>query len=142
MDIGPSTTLAAAVDAHPALTRHFERLGLDYCCGGGRTIEEACRHRGLDTVDVLADLARHEVSPDPAEWTSMDAVLKHIAETRPGKAVVITDGYIDECDPDLLTAVRAQDIRAIISREGSPAELDRAGIPYSQLGRFANDPNS
>ncbi len=83
MDIGPSTTLAAAVDAHPALTRHFERLGLDYCCSGGRTIEEACRHRGLDTVDVLADLARHEVSPDPAEWTSMDAVslVEHLERT-------------------------------------------------------------
>lgn len=73
--------------------------------------------------------------------TSMDAVLQHIAETRPGKAVVITDGYIEEGDRDLLLAVGGQSVMAIVSRNGSPAALQRAGIPYSQLGRIAYDQN-
>lgn len=73
--------------------------------------------------------------------TSMNSVLRHVAETQPGRAVVITDGYIERCNPRLLRAVQGQTIRAIVSRNGSPAELQRAGIPYSQLGRFENDPN-
>ena len=36
--IDGSTTLAEAVDAYPDLARVFERRGLDYCCGGGRTL--------------------------------------------------------------------------------------------------------
>ena len=94
-----------------------------------------------DTVEP-AEIRDGRLVTSTTGGTSMDAVLRHIAETRPGKAVVITDGYIDECDPDLLTAVRGQDVRAIVSRDGSPAELERAGIPYSQLGRFSDDPNS
>lgn len=68
--------------------------------------------------------------------TAMNSVLEHVARTCPGKAVIITDGFIEKCDPKLLSAVKGQDIRAIVSRSGSPAELERAGIPYLQLGRF------
>ncbi len=68
--------------------------------------------------------------------TSINSVLKHIAENKPLKAVVITDGYIEKCDPLLLTQVRNQQISAIISRDGSAAEVKRAGIPYVQLERY------
>lgn len=93
-----------------------------------------------DTVEP-AEIRNGRLITSTTGGTSMNAVLKHVAETRPGKAVVITDGYIEECDPDLLSAVRGQDVRAIVSRDGSPSELERAGIPYSQLGRFSNDKN-
>jgi hypothetical protein len=71
--------------------------------------------------------------------TSMNCVLRHIAETRPGKAVVITDGYIEKCSRSLLKQLNAQQMYAIVSRDGSPAELKRARIPYVQLERFHND---
>jgi len=94
-----------------------------------------------DTVEPAA-IKNGKLITSTTGGTSMNAVLEHVAKTRPGKAVVITDGYIEECDANLLSAVRDQDVRAIVSRDGSPAELERAGILYSQLGRFAHDSNS
>jgi regulator of cell morphogenesis and NO signaling len=38
----------------PAATRVFERLGIDYCCGGHRTLEEA-RHLSKMTPDQVMD---------------------------------------------------------------------------------------
>ncbi|MDI1242815.1 MAG: VWA domain-containing protein [bacterium] len=93
-----------------------------------------------DTVEP-AEIRNGRLVTATTGGTSMDAVLRHVAETRPGKAVVITDGYIEECDRDLLRAVSSQDIRAIVSSDGSTDELERTGIPYSQLGRFAYDQN-
>ena len=35
----------------------LERFGLDFCCGGKRTLEEACEHRTVEVEAVLAALA-------------------------------------------------------------------------------------
>jgi hypothetical protein len=65
--------------------------------------------------------------------TAMNCVLEHLAETRPERALVITDGYIEQCDPGLLAAARGTAIHALVSRDGSPGELERAGIGCTQL---------
>lgn len=70
---------------------------------------------------------------DTTGGTSMNCVLKHIAETRPECAVVVTDGYIETIDRQLLARCSAARLAAIVTRDGSPAELHRAGIPYVQL---------
>lgn len=53
-DIAPTTTLGELVLVHPAAVPLLERLELDYCCGGRRTLEEACVQRGLDAHTVIA----------------------------------------------------------------------------------------
>lgn len=50
----PSATLGDIVVRKPAATTLFERLRLDYCCGGRRSLEEACGQRGLDAKTVAA----------------------------------------------------------------------------------------
>jgi hypothetical protein len=68
--------------------------------------------------------------------TSIDAVLQHIAATKPKKAVIVTDGLISQCNDRLLAATRDQKLFAIISHNGNSSEIERAGIPYIQLPRF------
>lgn len=58
--IDPEQTLGSLVEKRPALAPILERLRLDYCCGGSRTLSEACRSRGLDPVTVAVALERLE----------------------------------------------------------------------------------
>ena len=83
----PGTTLGDLVVAHPALARVFERLGLDYCCGGKQTLAAACTRRGLDPATVAATLdgalAALDAAPaeiDPATLT-LTALADHIEGT-------------------------------------------------------------
>lgn len=67
---------------HPLATRVFARHGLDYCCGGGRTLQDACVARGLDPDQVLDEI-RREVTPVPApesRWSRapLDELIGHI----------------------------------------------------------------
>jgi regulator of cell morphogenesis and NO signaling len=49
---------------NPAAARVFERLGIDYCCGGAKSLEDACRaarvnvDEVLDSLDMAAEAAR------------------------------------------------------------------------------------
>ena len=54
--VDPTTTLGALVAERPARAELFERLRLDYCCGGAQTLLEACSKRGLETDTIRAAL--------------------------------------------------------------------------------------
>lgn len=73
MTIAPDTTLAQIVDRHPELARELERRGLDYCCGGARTLAEsvAADEDPLAVAEALDAIAAAE--PVAAAWTSMSA---------------------------------------------------------------------
>ena len=79
------STLAEIVTARPSLARVLETRGLDYCCGGGATLEDASAAQGIDPKSVLADLtagvdATDESAPD---WATMDAadLVDHLENT-------------------------------------------------------------
>ncbi len=78
----PSPTLAAIVDDNPGAARVLERHQLDYCCGGRRTLEQACAERGLDPAVVLDALDALEPGTT-ADWTAMDpaTLVDHIEAT-------------------------------------------------------------
>lgn len=70
--ITPSTTLAEIASNHPALTRELERLGLDYCCGGKRSLADTCQERGLDPATIAAALTGMPVAAQaPACWINL-----------------------------------------------------------------------
>ena len=69
----------------PSATRVFERLGIDYCCGGGQSLEEACSSAKVKVDDVLRALEA-EAAPAaaaPVDWTgaSMAKLIDHIVAT-------------------------------------------------------------
>ncbi len=80
--ISPSSILGDLVTTHPGLARPMERHGLDYCCGGQRTLADACQALGLDVDDVVADLA-NEASGPPASWADLGPadLVDHIVAT-------------------------------------------------------------
>ncbi|HKT08785.1 MAG TPA: DUF542 domain-containing protein [Gemmatimonadaceae bacterium] len=49
-------TVADVLHNHPATGTVFTRFGLDTCCGGVLTVEEAAHRHGLDSVALCAAL--------------------------------------------------------------------------------------
>ena len=78
----PETTLGAIVAAQPALARVFERLGLDYCCGGKQSLAAACARKNLDpqTVVVMLAAAATAVSAGPVEVDATGMTLSQLAD--------------------------------------------------------------
>jgi regulator of cell morphogenesis and NO signaling len=66
MDI--NATLAELAVAHPAASRVFQRLGLDYCCGGRKSLEDVCRSQGLDAARVICAIAEEEKRVALPRW--------------------------------------------------------------------------
>ena len=56
MMIDATRTVREIAVEMPAATRLFEKLGIDYCCGGGRPLAEACTKAGLAIHQVIASL--------------------------------------------------------------------------------------
>jgi regulator of cell morphogenesis and NO signaling len=81
--IDEATMLAEAVDANPELAREFESRGLDYCCGGQRTLSEACALVGLDLAATVAELSHVGATSGAARWTTMsaDELVGHLEST-------------------------------------------------------------
>jgi regulator of cell morphogenesis and NO signaling len=46
----------------PAATRVFEKMGIDYCCGGTMPITEACRAAGVTVEEVVESLENIEAT--------------------------------------------------------------------------------
>jgi regulator of cell morphogenesis and NO signaling len=81
--IDPQMTLGALVNANPDLARELERRGMDYCCGGGQTLVDACAERGLDATVTVSELTEASTTADAAEWTTMGAasLVDHLETT-------------------------------------------------------------
>jgi iron-sulfur cluster repair di-iron protein len=78
----PGPTLGEIVAANPAAAGALDRLGLDYCCHGQRSLAEACAAAGLDPAAVSAELEALVVSGDRS-WSSMELpdLVDHIVTT-------------------------------------------------------------
>jgi regulator of cell morphogenesis and NO signaling len=50
----------------PGATRVFEKLRIDYCCGGGRTLADACAAAGVEVAEVERLLRTADVSQSGA----------------------------------------------------------------------------
>lgn len=52
---GARTVRELAIEI-PNATRAFEKLGIDYCCGGSRSLSDACQHAHVTLEEVLGEL--------------------------------------------------------------------------------------
>lgn len=64
--------------------RILEDAGIDYCCGGGRSLQDACLRANVSAQDILRQLRLNaeRVWPGEEQWTSapLTQLTKHIRE--------------------------------------------------------------
>ena len=87
MSIDATTSVRNVVTENPAATRLFEKLGIDYCCGGARPLGEACSAAGIAVDEVVRSLELAAMSPaeksTDRDWRSepLTALISYILDT-------------------------------------------------------------
>jgi len=83
MPITAAKTVRELAVEVPNATRVFEKLGIDYCCGGQRPLEEACASANVSVDDVLRALEQGVDAPAPdtgRDWNAapLGELVDHI----------------------------------------------------------------
>lgn len=75
----------------------FRKYGLDFCCGGKKTVKEACAEKGLDVTKVEQELQQADKNPTtrplPYNDWSLDFLADYIVNTH--------HSYVSKILPDL-----------------------------------------
>jgi len=103
----------------------FERFGLDYCCHGRQTLDEAARGRGIPAADVVRALdalgATTADSEVPQEWDDLGVLTRHIVDRH--------HGYVRTTIPTV-TAM----LNKLVTRHGDRhPELAQVRLTFLQL---------
>lgn len=66
------TTLSELIRHRPALAGVFDRIGLDFCCHGDRSLAEACRISGVEAEAALAAIDAEGAAGGPGpDWAAL-----------------------------------------------------------------------
>ncbi len=57
MNLDQTQTIAEIAREHPVTVPVFEALGIDYCCGGNKSLRDACAKGNVSLDRVLSDLS-------------------------------------------------------------------------------------
>jgi regulator of cell morphogenesis and NO signaling len=82
--ISTKTIREIALEA-PATTRVFEEYKIDYCCGGRKSLADACMEAGLN-LDLVSDkvekaMVGNDRIPEQRQWRSPSLLVNHIIAT-------------------------------------------------------------
>lgn len=87
MTVAIDKTVRELALENPASTRVFEKLGIDYCCGGNRSLREACQSANLQLDQVQASLEAADqatnVTQKDRDWQvgPLASLIEHIQRT-------------------------------------------------------------
>ena len=85
MTIQADTPVGQIATEYPMATKVFARHGMDFCCGGGKPIQNVCDSKGLDVAAVLDEIREAVADPDSdlERWDDapLDALITHILTT-------------------------------------------------------------
>lgn len=82
--IEPNISIGELVAENLARTKLFEKLGIDYCCGGKRSLSSACQEKNLDLKTVLSEIENFDnIQGDSTDWTKSNLceLVDHIIAT-------------------------------------------------------------
>ncbi len=86
MTLTATKTVGEIAAEIPGATREFEKLGIDYCCGGSRTLGEACAEAKVSVNDALARIEKSLLATHTADCTDwpnrpLSDLIGHITST-------------------------------------------------------------
>ena len=86
MAIATTNTVGELAVEIPNATREFEKLGIDYCCGGSRTLGEACAEAKISVDEALERLQKSMTAAAPSagqDWQNQPLadLIGHITST-------------------------------------------------------------
>src|SRR5688500_15765552 len=73
MDIKIMETVGSIVTQNIATAKIFDRYGIDFCCGGSKTLIEACGEKNIVIDDLIKELASmtQNVNEQSQDFTAM-----------------------------------------------------------------------
>ena len=127
MNFSGETKVKDIALSHPAARQVLEDAGLDYCCGGGKSLHEACLHADVSPEEVLSRLHENAKDTGPKDLNWMAAPLceltRHIREKH--------HRYVREAIPH--TQGLSNKVTAKHGRNHS--ELEDIGKLFAEVGR-------
>lgn len=87
MNMSTAKTVRELAVEIPAATRIFEKLGIDYCCGGNQSLQQACERAQLSLDEVIDSLEMAEETSRATkavhDWTTepLSDLVAHINNT-------------------------------------------------------------
>ena len=86
-EITATKTIAELVVEHPETRKFLEEMGIDYCCGGKSSLEEACVKAGLSQHDIVQRLkkviegaGRGQTDQKNLDKISLSKLINHIID--------------------------------------------------------------
>lgn len=125
-EISGMAMVGALVTERPLRARLFEQHGIDFCCGGKKTIYEVCQAKGLDPEVLLAEIRDFDCRMDDSTTEStvgtgtLTELVGHIEETH--------HAYLKKCLPNV---VQLMDKVARVHGENKPFLIETRGLVYS-----------
>lgn len=86
MQFNAETRVGQIALANPASRRVLEDAGIDYCCGGGKSLQQACSQANVAPEEILNRLHQHQQreskGSEEIQWTSapLSGLTRHIRE--------------------------------------------------------------
>jgi regulator of cell morphogenesis and NO signaling len=87
MTVMTTRTVRELALSNPAATRIFEQFGIDYCCGGHQSLEQACEKAGvsldrvLDSLEKARDTAQANHAAHDWNREPLSELIAHIKST-------------------------------------------------------------
>jgi regulator of cell morphogenesis and NO signaling len=134
MDFNSETKMKDIALSNPAARQVLEDAGLDYCCGGGKSLHEACLHANVSSEEILSRLQENakNTGPDDSNWIAapLCELTRHIREKH--------HRYVREAIPrtralsDKVAAKHGQNHTELVEIEKLFAEVGREMIMHMQ----------
>lgn len=127
MDFNGETRMKDIALSNPAARQVLEDAGLDYCCGGVKSLQAACLHANVSSEEILSRLRQNvnDAGPEDPNWmaAALSDLTRHIREKH--------HRYVREAIP----RTRALADKVTAKHGANHTELAEIGKLFAEVGR-------